>query len=725
MAQSSQDMDLAESRRWLGDFRQALRFLRPQRRRIALAIACALGLAISLVGSLSAVQPILRIFVTEKDGPRAAVFKMAAERALDVELQSYDEDKHGGFAVAFPIDVAVVVKTIHDGSPVGLAGAHQGGVLFPADPAVDTRTGFLELLGASDQRLTLMTAAPADAEAMSIALARRTPGTFEGIMIGGLRFLGNLLPTSASPQATRRALMLVLSGVFAMVLFSNGCRFVSQYMIIIASSRAIMDMRRAMYRTIMYLPITWFGRHLSETMSRVVTDCRDVERGYRALFGKLMSEPIKVVALLIAAIITDWRITLFVMVSGPLGILIVSLLGRKIRKANRKLLAGYARMMAVLNAALSSMKVVRAYNSQTIERRRMWQAERRLLKQLLKIGRLEAMTGPLLEIMGVSVAMIGIVMLAETVLSGALPPERFFGLVVFMVFIFDALRKITAVYPRLAKADGAAQRVFEMINKSTESHLDHTMPALPVLKTAIEFEDVTYSYPEAQRPSLNEINLTIKQGQKVALVGPNGSGKTTCINLLDRFLDCDSGHIRFDGADISDFSVASVRDQISLVTQDAVVFALSAYENIAYGLPRAGMDQVVAAAKKAHAHEFIEQLPDGYQTVLGEFGATLSGGERQRLSLARAILRDAPIFIFDEATSQIDVDSERKIHKATSEFMHGRTSIVIAHRTRTIIDADQIAVFDRGRVIDVGTHDELLKRCELYRTLYHAHTDPQ
>jgi ABC-type multidrug transport system fused ATPase/permease subunit len=224
---------------------------------------------------------------------------------------------------------------------------------------------------------------------------------------------------------------------------------------------------------------------------------------------------------------------------------------------------------------------------------------------------------------------------------------------------------------------------------------------------------------------LHKINLVIKRGQKVALVGPNGSGKTTCINLLDRFLDRDSGHIRFDGADICDFSVASVRDQISLVTQDAVVFALSAYENIAYGQPRAGMDQVVAAAKKAHAHEFIEQLPDGYQTVLGEFGATLSGGERQRLSLARAILRDAPIFIFDEATSQIDVDSERKIHKATSEFMRGRTSIVIAHRIRTIIDADQIAVFDRGRVIDVGTHDDLLKRCELYRTLYHAHTDPQ
>ncbi len=708
----------------LGYFRRGLKFLRPQRRRIVIAIACSLGLAVSLVGSLSAVQPILRIFVTEQDRPRAAVFKMAAERLLGAELQPYHPEKHGRFNIPFPQHTALVIKSIHDRSPVGVAGAREGFLLFPTEPTVDTRSRFFESLGTMKEPLALNTASLLDTKPQVITISPGAAGAWDGLLVGALRMFGGLLPTDTSPQATRQALMILLGGVLLLVLFSNVCRFVSQYLIIIASRRAIMDMRRAMYRTIMHLPINWFGRHLSETMSRVITDCRDVERGYRALFGKLITEPIKVAALLVAAMITDWRITLFVMVAGPLGILIVSALGRKIRKANRKLLAGYAHMMGVINAALASIKVVRAYNKQTVERRRMWQAERRLLKQHLKIGRFEAMTGPLLEIMGVSVAMIGIVFLAEHAFTGELPPERFFALVVFLVFIFDAIRKITTVYPRLAKADGAAQRVFEMIDKPTEARSDHRLPALPVLRDAIEFQKVTYSYPDSQRPALRDINLTIKKGHRVALVGPNGSGKTTCVSLLECFLSCDSGRILFDGCDVSRFSVSSLRDQISLVTQDAVVFALSAYENIAYGLPEAGEQEVIAAAQKAHAHEFIERLPNGYQTVLGEFGATLSGGERQRLSLARAILRDAPIFIFDEAASQIDVDSEKKIREATSEFMQGRTSIVIAHRINTIIDADQIAVFDQGELIDLGTHESLLKRCELYRTLYHTHTKP-
>jgi len=264
-----------------------------------------------------------------------------------------------------------------------------------------------------------------------------------------------------------------------------------------------------------------------------------------------------------------------------------------------------------------------------------------------------------------------------------------------------------------------------MIDKPAESRSDGRSPALPTLTNAIEFQKVSFTYPDSQQPALREINLTIRKGQKVALVGPNGSGKTTCINLLERFLHCDSGKILFDGMDISECRLSSLRKQISLVTQDAVVFALSAYDNIAYGLPRATVDQVMAAARQAHAHEFIEQQPEGYRTILGEFGATLSGGERQRLSLARAILRDAPIFIFDEATSQIDVDSEKKIQESSRKFMEGRTSIIIAHRINTIIDADQIVVFDQGRIIDAGTHQELLERCPLYATLYQTHANPR
>jgi len=334
--------------------------------------------------------------------------------------------KHQRFAIEFPVHTALIVRSIHHGSPLGAAGAREGFVMFSADPTPASRSEFFQVLSKFQEPLTLQMGSVTDSESRPLTIVPGEVGVWDNLLVGMLRVVGEWLPVSTSPQATRNALMVVLGGVLLMVLFSNACRFVSQYMIIIASSRAIMDMRRAMYCTVLHLPITWFGRHLSETMSRVVTDCRDVERGYRALFGKLTTEPIKMVGLLIAALITDWRITLFAMVAGPLGILIVSWLGRKIRKANRKLLAGYAQMMGVLNGALSGIRVVRAYNAETVERRRMWQAERRLLKQLLRIGRFESMTGPLLELMGVGVAMIGIVILAERVFTGALPPEVHF-----------------------------------------------------------------------------------------------------------------------------------------------------------------------------------------------------------------------------------------------------------------------------------------------------------
>ncbi len=707
---------------WMGQLRRALKFLYPQRRRIVISILCSIGLAVSLAGSLSALQPILRIFMTEKDGPRAAVFKMAASRTLRAGLHGYDRGSHD-----FVIDVppsGVVIATVHDGSPLQAAGVKQGHVLFSPDPT-QTRARFLEQLGTAGQPLAVRSAAPTEPVGRDIQVAPDTLSSWEGALVRGLRRLGRLLPTDTSQQATRRALFVALTGVFLLVLFSNVCRFVSQYLILIASNRAVMDLRRQMYRTVMYLPITWFGRNLSETMSRVVTDCRDVERGYRALFGKLTTEPIKIVALLIGAIYTDWRITVFAAVAGPLGLLIVSRLGRKIRKANRRLLSGYAYMLGVINAALAGVKVVRAYNQQTGERRRMWQAERRLLKQIIKIGRFEALTSPLLELMTVGLALIGVVVLADYVFSGRLPPERFFGLMVFMVFIFDAIRKIAVVYPRLAKADGAAQRVFELIDMPVESHPDRRLPAIPPFAQQIEFRNVTYTYPGATQPAIQELDLSIPKGRKVALVGPNGSGKTTCIGLLERFLDCDSGHILVDGRDLTQHSISSWREQISLITQDAVVFALSARDNIAYGRPQASAEQVIQAARTAGAHEFIERLPEGYDTVLGEYGATLSGGERQRLALARAILRDAPIFLFDEATSQIDAESEQKIHQATRVFMRSRTSVAIAHRLNTIIDADQVVVLDRGRRVDAGTHAELLERCEFYRTLYQTFARPE
>ncbi len=695
------------------------------------AIACSLALALSFAASLSAIPPVLSVFVSDQEGPRAAVFKKAADRALGVELKAYRSDKHGKVTADIPAS-SLVIDRIADDSLVGefsVGASRRAGtvpvlhaVIYPSDVTIATRGEFLESLARAEDGIEVRVIAGQRDAAETITLRHRSASLLDHIIIGGLRFAGGLLPKDTSVRATQKALLIVLTCIFLLVLFTAVCRFVAQYLIIIASNRAVMDMRRHMYHTIMHLPVTWFGRHMSETMSRIVTDYRDVERGYRALFGKLTTEPIKVAVLLVAAVVLDWRVTVFAMIAAPLGAVIVTTLGRKIRKSNRRLLTGYAQLMGVINATLSGIKVVRAYNNQHYERRRMWTADRKLLKQLLRIGRLESMIGPLLELLGVGVAMGGVVWLADYVFSGELKPEEFFGLVVFMVAIFDSIRKISAVYPRLARADGAAQRVFELIDMPIEQRKDKRFAILPPLKQSIRFEDVSFTYPESERPALRNVSLEVQKGQTVALVGPNGSGKTTLIGLLERFSEPDSGRILIDGRDITEFSMQSLRRQISLITQDAVIFAVSAFDNIAYGMSGATKEQVESAARQAHAHEFIERLPQGYDTVLGEFGATISGGEKQRLALARAILRDAPIFIFDEATSQIDVDSEKKIHEAIRQFMEQRTSLIIAHRIATITDADRIAVFDQGRLIDTGDHTTLLERCELYATLYHAHS---
>jgi ABC-type multidrug transport system fused ATPase/permease subunit len=321
----------------------------------------------------------------------------------------------------------------------------------------------------------------------------------------------------------------------------------------------------------------------------------------------------------------------------------------------------------------------------------------------------------------VVIAMCGVVWLAQRSMRGEISPQEFLYMGLLMAAVFDPIRRVSTIFTRMQRADAACARIFEIIDMPAEERNGLAGRVLPPLRGEIEFRDVTFTYPGQQVPALAEINLTVTAGQRVAIVGPNGSGKTTLIGLLLRFFEPGAGAILVDGTDIATASIRSLRGQVSLVTQEAIVFAMSARDNIGYGLAGATEEQIVEAARKAHADEFIERMPDGYDTVIGESGATLSGGERQRLSLARAIIRDAPIFIFDEATSQIDVDSEQKIHQAMVEFMRGRTSLVIAHRIATISDADQIVVLDRGRIEDQGTHDELLTRCELYKTLYYTH----
>jgi subfamily B ATP-binding cassette protein MsbA len=323
----------------------------------------------------------------------------------------------------------------------------------------------------------------------------------------------------------------------------------------------------------------------------------------------------------------------------------------------------------------------------------------------------------MLETLGVFGASIVTVWLAGRVVGGDLSPTKFLGLGVVITAMFDPLRKLTDVYVRVMRSTAGAERIFGMLQIPVETEDSIGTVELKPLAHGIEYENVTFTYPGADQPALDGVTLLIRKGESVAIVGPNGCGKTTLVSMLPRLFKPEGGTIRYDGVDIQEAKITSLRKQISLVSQEAVVFAATPVENIAYGDGSPDQERVRDAARRAHAEEFILNLPRGYDEVLGERGTTLSGGQRQRLAIARAIYRNAPILIFDEATSQVDSESERNIQEALADYSKDRTTFIVAHRLSTIQFADRIFVMDRGRILDTGTHEELLKRSTFYRNL--------
>jgi ATP-binding cassette, subfamily B, bacterial MsbA len=375
-------------------------------------------------------------------------------------------------------------------------------------------------------------------------------------------------------------------------------------------------------------------------------------------------------------------------------------------------------MLSRLEAVLTGMRVVKAYGREHYERRRLHQIDRHLLRQQLRMGFIEAMTSPAIEVLGFLFGAGAILFFSRAMFDQPDSSPEFITMLVCLAAVFDPLRKLSSVYPKLQRANAASQRIFEVIDSDSEYGHDQEYPHITPLKETIRFENVTFTYPKAARPAVRDVSFEVRKGETIGLVGPNGSGKTTLASLLARFFPLDSGRILIDGQDIARVRLRSLRSQFSIITQESVIFPDSLRTNIAYGRPDATDEQIREAARKAFADEFIEQLPEGYESVVGEHGATLSGGQRQRLAIARAILRDAPILIFDEATSQVDPESEQKIHQALQNFLEGRTAFVIAHRFSTIANADRIVVMDDGQVVDLGPHDELIARCALYQRLY-------
>ncbi len=389
------------------------------------------------------------------------------------------------------------------------------------------------------------------------------------------------------------------------------------------------------------------------------------------------------------------------------------------KRATRRTLENWSRLLAILRESLQGIRVVKGYHRERYEQDGFERIHQRLLKQQFRMGKIEAASGPLLEALAMIAACAAMIMAAYWLTDPAhkMPVSEFTTLVLLLGAMAESGRKMGNIYPRLQNANAAAERIYHLIDTPAEKDPPGARTLKPLSKS-LEMHEVNFTYPNSMQPALSDINLTVKAGETVALVGPNGSGKTTLVSMIPRFFIPDTGTILIDGQDITQVTLRSLREQIGTVSQQMITFNDTMAANIAYGNPDESEERIMSAAKQAYAHEFIEQTNQGYQTIIGEQGATLSGGQLQRIAIARAILRDPAILIFDEAMSQIDTDSEAKIQRALLEFSRDRTSFIIAHRLSTIINADRIVVLDAGRIIAQGSHQELLESCRLYRQLY-------
>ncbi|AFK54669.1 ABC-type multidrug transport system, ATPase and permease components [Tistrella mobilis KA081020-065] len=519
-------------------------------------------------------------------------------------------------------------------------------------------------------------------------------------------------------------LLLVPAAVLAIAAANGFATYAERVLMERLGTRVVADLQHRMYQRLMAADLAFFHRTGSgRLIARFTYDVQLVRKSAAAAITSLAKESLTVIFLVGLMFWQDWLLAIIAFVVFPVAILPIAKLGRRMRKVSDRAQDQIGRLTGILEETFLGARHVKAYGMEGYETRRMGVTVEEIYRLTGKAERIRAASSPIMEALG-GVA-VGLVIFygGSQVVAGETTPGAFFSFVTALLMAYRPAKTLANLNANLQEGLAAAHRVFELVDlPATITDRPDAKPLPQVIggpvKGEIRFEDARFGYGADGAPALDGLDLVVPAGKRVALVGASGAGKSTVINLIPRFYDLDGGRLTIDGADVRAVTLASLRASIALVSQEVTLFNDSVAANIAYGRPDATREDIEAAARDAAAHDFIMALPKGYDTPVGEHGSSLSGGQRQRISIARAMLKNAPILLLDEATSALDTESERAVQDALTRLMAGRTVVVVAHRLSTVVDADLICVMDRGRVIEQGSHAELIAQGGAYARLH-------
>jgi subfamily B ATP-binding cassette protein MsbA len=519
---------------------------------------------------------------------------------------------------------------------------------------------------------------------------------------------------NSKPNDKWRKVLLILLILFVIRAFTS---FFSEYGFQKVGLATVRDLRNELYERIINQSHRFFAeRSTGEMVSRLVSDADAIQAAVSTRMGDLFQESITLIGLLLYVFISNTELALISFVVAPLLVYPVIHFGFRLRRTTHRSQERMADMATILEETIRGVRIVKAFTMERFEIGRFREATRRHLASTLKAQKIQALTSPVMELIG-GICVLALFLYAHRrITAGTLTVGQFVSFIAAIAAMYQPIKKLNKVNLSVNTALSAAERVFRMLDIGNEVQEKPDAVALIAVGAGVRYESVTFAYTD--EPVLRNVNLTISPGEIVALVGSSGGGKTTFVNLLPRFYDVTGGRLTIDSHDVRDVTLKSLRALMGFVTQEVVLFNDSVRNNIAYG--RGDVDErlVIEAAKAANAHDFIMDLPLGYDTLIGESGVLLSGGQRQRLAIARALFKNPPILVLDEATSALDAESERLVQQALNNLMRGRTTLVIAHRLSTVRTAHKIVVLERGEIAEIGRHDELLARRGLYRRLY-------